>query len=273
MRTAFIAIFTVFLSSSYASGKIPMAFLGIKDTEEPLVKNELERLIYRELRSQSRYKLVPSSQIQLFLEKGTLHGPEIGTKPSVKTAKDLKTRILSFGVLKRMELEVSRKWFNPSKGNATFKHSMWLKVIDGKNGEMKFSGLIEASEEVENIYLGPEPTVGTIDPIIRDASLVKLMEKLAVETKNRIVASLASVKVEKEEAKKLYDPDMFEKKEVAPPDTAKPAIQRKIPIKPKIYTFPKKKKKEDNRSLDENTLEKLENDQELLDDVNLLEGM
>ncbi|MFC1584196.1 hypothetical protein ACFL5V_01470 [Fibrobacterota bacterium] len=227
----YYSIFLLFLCFALAiegEAKINLAFLGVISKEEPLVKNDLERQIHRELRTLTKYSLTPLSDIDLLFKKGVIVSPIIGSKKAIKLHKIIGSRIFAYGILKKMEMDYDRYFFAPWKGDLQFKHTMWLKVIDGESGEIRYNGMLVAEHKVEGTYLGWEPRLGKLEPIFRHHQMSQLATELAKNTKSIMVASIKGLK-EKELIKaKVYDPEMFER----------------IKIKPKIKKIEKKEKKE-----------------------------
>lgn len=288
------SLFSILISACFFTGfsvsllqaKINVTFLGIISGEEPLMKKELERQIFRELRKFPKYSIKTQESIKLLYKRGIINSPDICSKTVIKLAKKIRSRIIAYGILKKMDMEYKRNWLFPWKGNLKFKHSMWLKIIDGSNGEVRYSGLLKVSHNVNNTYLGWEPRLGKLDPIFRHQQLSRIISELAQNTSSMLCASMKGLQ-KKKPKKKLYDPSLFKPKqeikqkkgiELKTLKSVKaPALKKKydasIFLKKKKKTKEKKQDELKERLLKEEELNELINNEEISDDVNLLEDM
>jgi hypothetical protein len=151
-----------------AHSKPTVAFLGLTRDSDPQFSEAISKRIQHELGADSALFAFPYEDVSLLFAKGVLSEPEAGPLDMPKLSKGMGAQYYAFGKLEPITMSSKRHRWMPWSIKVTWSQGMRLRVLDGRNGEVVFDGVVTAEVPEKAVFIAPDGDLGRMSPLDRE---------------------------------------------------------------------------------------------------------
>lgn|GEM_PF-3204030 len=176
-----VCILGLGLPSSDALSRPTLAFLGMGEATDPLIRLELTRKIHWELAADTGISVVSREAVDLLYAKGVLRGPAADPAEMPDLKREIGAEFYAFGELEPMTVASKRIWWKPWSLNVVRTQGVRLRVLEGDSGKVVFDGRVTAEFPEKALITAPDADLGGLPPLQRESILRKSVSALSLE--------------------------------------------------------------------------------------------
>jgi hypothetical protein len=186
MRSVLKAVLACALGLGFAlmdiHAKPSVAFLGLSEDSDPLVRDALAEKIRWELAGDSTLFSFSSAEISPLFTKGALKGPWVDPMDLPRLSKQIGAQFYAFGKLEALAWGSKRSWLTPWQVSVNWTQGLRLRVLEGATGKVVYDGVVPSEFTEKALLSGPEPGLARMHPLERDRYIRQMTALLSVES-------------------------------------------------------------------------------------------
>lgn len=159
-----------------------LAFLGMGESTDPLIRRELAERIHWELAADTGISTVSREEVALLFAKGLLRGPAAVPADMPGLSREIRAGFYAFGDLQPMTVSSKRVWWKPWSLKVLRAQGLRLRVLEADSGKVVFDGIVTAEFPETALFTAPEADMGRLPPMEREGFLRKAVAALSRES-------------------------------------------------------------------------------------------
>ncbi len=160
--------------------KPTVAFLGLTENSDPLIRESLGNQIQYELTADTNLFVFSKEAVARVFSQGLIAQPEISAMDLPRLSEGLGAQYFSFGKLESLGFTTKRARWKPWSVRVRWNQNLRLRILETTTGKSVFDGLIVGQLSDTAFLMGPDPW-SEMTSLEKDVYLKRMVSVLSQE--------------------------------------------------------------------------------------------